>query len=329
MPRKVDWDSQLGRRLKLRDLQVFFAVADRGSMAKAAAQLGVTAPSVSEVIAGLEDALGVKLFDRSPQGVESTIYGKALLKRGLVAFDELKQGVRDIEFLADPTVGKLRLMCDESISAATLPPIIQRFSELYPGVIMDVEPFDVRSYADKLRDRTYDLVLTRRPQPDLKNDPHGELNIEILFNDTLVIAVGAQNPLALRRKIKLTELADAKWILTAPGTWNYEIVAAMFRSHGLEMPRVIVNTLSVYLRTTLLETGQFVTAFPGSILHLHAGRFRLKELRLDLTAQAWPVTLLTLRHRTMSPVVERFVNCARETAKAMHPKAMHPKPMHP
>ena len=54
MPRKVDWDSQLGRRLKLRDLHVFFAVADRGSMAKAAAQLGVTAPSVSEVIAGLE-----------------------------------------------------------------------------------------------------------------------------------------------------------------------------------------------------------------------------------------------------------------------------------
>ena len=113
MPRKVDWDSQLGRRLKLRDLHVFFTVAARGSMAKAAAQLGVTAPSVSEVIAGLEYALGVKLFDRTHQGVEPTLYGKAMLKRGLVAFDELKQGIRDIEFLADPTVGKLRLMCDQ------------------------------------------------------------------------------------------------------------------------------------------------------------------------------------------------------------------------
>jgi DNA-binding transcriptional LysR family regulator len=319
MPRKVDWDSQLGRRLKLRDLHVFFAVADRGSMAKAAAQLGVTAPSVSEVIAGLENALGVKLFDRSTQGVEATIYGKALLKRGLVAFDELKQGIRDIEFLADPTVGKLRLMCDESVSATTLPFIIQKFSERYPSVAMDVEAFDMHAYADKLRDRTYDLVLTRRPQPDRQNDRLGELNVEILFDDELTVAVGAKSSLARRRKVTIAELVDAQWILTPPGTWNYEIVAAMFRSRGLKMPQVVVNTISVHLRTNLLSTGEYITAFPRSVLQLHAERFGLKELRLDLPAQAWPVSLLTLKHRTMTPVVERFIGCARETAKSMHP----------
>ena len=318
MRKQADWEHQLGRRLKLRDLHVFFTVAARGSMAKAAAQLSITAPSVSEVIAGLEHAVGVKLFDRSPQGVEPTIYGKALLKHGLVAFDELKQGIRDIEFLADPTVGQLRLMCDESISAATLPMIIQRFSELYPGVVFDVEPFELRSYVDKLRDRTYDLVLTRRPQPDLQNDPLGELNIEILFDDELVVAVGAHHSLALRRKIKISELAEAQWILTAPGTWNYEIVAALFRTHGLKLPRVIVNTLSVYLRTNLLATGQFVTAFPRSVLHLHGERFKLKELRFNLPARVWPVALLTLKHRTVSPVVERFISCARETVKSAH-----------
>lgn len=318
MPRKVDWDSQLGRRLKLRDLQVFFTVAARGSMAKAAAQLGVTAPTVSEVIAGLEHALGVKLFDRSSLGVEPTIYGKALLKRGLVAFDELKQGIRDIEFLADPTAGQLRLMCDESISAATLPLIIQRFSDLYPGVVIDVEPFDLRLYADKLRDRAYDLVLTRRPQPDLQNDPLGELNNEILFDDELVVAVGVQSPLALRRKIKIAELADAHWILTAPGTWNYETVAAMFRSQGLKMPHVTVSTLSVHLRTNLLAAGRFVTAFPRSVLRQHGERFGLQQLRLDLPARAWPVALLTLKRRTLSPVVERFIGCARDTVKLAH-----------
>src|SRR5580704_6117465 len=132
MRRKIDWERQLGRRLKLRDLHVFFAVAERGSMAQAAAQLDVTAPTVSEVIADLEHALGVKLFDRSPQGVEPTIYATALLKRGKIAFDELKQGIRDIEFLADPTVGELRIMCDESIAAATLPLIIHRFTRDHP-----------------------------------------------------------------------------------------------------------------------------------------------------------------------------------------------------
>src|SRR6185369_119568 len=101
MPRIVQWESQIGRRLRLRDLFVFSTVVKSGSMAKAAAQLDVTTPSVSEIIADLEHALGVRLLDRSPQGVTATVFGAALLRRGEAAFDELRQGVRDIEFLAD------------------------------------------------------------------------------------------------------------------------------------------------------------------------------------------------------------------------------------
>src|SRR5690242_350391 len=96
-------ENRISRRLRFRDLQVFFAVVQCGSMAKAASELGVTQPAVSEVVAGLEHAFGVRLFDRTTRGVEPTIYGRALHKRGLAAFDELKQGIRDIEFLADPT----------------------------------------------------------------------------------------------------------------------------------------------------------------------------------------------------------------------------------
>jgi DNA-binding transcriptional LysR family regulator len=66
-----------------------------------------------------------------------TAYGEAFRRRGLAAFDELKQGVRDIEFLADPTRGELRMGCDESIAAATLPRIIQRFYEQFPGGVLD------------------------------------------------------------------------------------------------------------------------------------------------------------------------------------------------
>lgn len=99
MLKKIDWDRQIGRRLRLRDLHVFFAVAQSGSMAKAAAQLGVSTPTASEVIAALEHGLGVLLLDRISNGVEPTRYGHALLKRTLVVFDELKQGIKDIEYL--------------------------------------------------------------------------------------------------------------------------------------------------------------------------------------------------------------------------------------
>jgi DNA-binding transcriptional LysR family regulator len=108
--------------------------------------LGVSSPTVSEVIADLERALGARLLDRGAQGVEPTTYGRAILKRGLAAFDELKQGIRDIEFLSDPTVGELRLGCDESLAAAMLPLIIQRFSHRYPKAILDINDIDIGTY---------------------------------------------------------------------------------------------------------------------------------------------------------------------------------------
>ena len=100
-------DTRIGRRLRFRDLQVFFAVAECGGMARAAAQLGVTQPAVSDIIAGIESAFGCACSIAARRGLSPTIYGRALLKRGLAAIDELKQGIRDIEFLADPTVGEM------------------------------------------------------------------------------------------------------------------------------------------------------------------------------------------------------------------------------
>src|SRR6266436_6672766 len=103
MAKIIDWEDHIGRRLRLRDLRVFFAVVQCGRLSKAAAQLRVSHPAISQVIADLEHALGARLFDRSSRGVEPTIYARALLVRGRAAFDELKQGIRDIEFLTDTT----------------------------------------------------------------------------------------------------------------------------------------------------------------------------------------------------------------------------------
>src|SRR5215469_3959910 len=156
----VDWDGHIGRRLRLRDLHVFFAVVQHGSLAKAASHLGVSHPAVSQLIADLEQAVGVTLFDRGPRGVTPTSYGRALLARGRAAFDELKQGIRDIEFLSDPTAGELKIGCPEAI-AAILPPIIESFSRQYPGVVLDVQDEEFDRSATKLRDRSLDFVLQR------------------------------------------------------------------------------------------------------------------------------------------------------------------------
>src|SRR5262249_1013434 len=96
---------RIGRRMKLHDLHVLMAVVQAGSMSKAASLLNTTQSAISRSIADLEHTIGVSLLDRGPRGVETTQYGRALLKRGVIAFDELKQGISDIEFLSDPGCG--------------------------------------------------------------------------------------------------------------------------------------------------------------------------------------------------------------------------------
>ena len=317
MLKKVDWESQIGRRMRLRDLHVFSTVVQAGSMAKAAQQLGVSAPAVSEVIADLEHALGVRLLDRKHQGVEVTAYGAALVKRSLAAFDELRQSIRDIEFLSDPSVGELRIGCPESISAAILPPIIERFDRQYPQVVLDVDTVNTLSFAQKLRERSLDLVLARGGWPI--EDPHlvDDLNVETLFEDELVIAAGRQSRWARRRTVDIAELSDERWILTSGDRWNYQVIAEAFKQRGAAMPKISMKTLSVHLRANMAATGQFITAFPRSVLLLYADRFDLKALPVDLPARIWPIVVATLRNRTLSPVVERFMDCAREVSKSI------------
>ena len=184
MPRLMRWEQQIGRRLRLRDLFVFFTVVEYGSMAKAADKLGVSTPSISEVIASLEHALGVRLLDRTPKGIVTTPYGAALLARGRAAFDELRQGIRDIEFIADPSAGELRIGCPESIAAGFLVSVLEKFSRDHPRVKLHVVPVYTPTVEfPELHDRKIDLAFARLAKDPLDGRLSEELNAEVLFND--------------------------------------------------------------------------------------------------------------------------------------------------
>jgi DNA-binding transcriptional LysR family regulator len=314
MLRKIDWESQIGRRLRLRDLHVFFTVVQCGSMAKAAVQLGVSQPAISEVIADLEHSLGVRLLDRSPQGVEPTMYGNALLKRSVAAFDELKQSIRDIGILADPTSGELKIGCSEAIAATVLPRLMQRFLEKYPRVALHVDnvPFPAIKFPG-LRERKFDLILARLRIPPPVDHVMDDVNVECLFDDPLVVVAGMHNRWTQRRKTDLAELVNEPWIMQASSTWNYSLLAEAFRIRGLDVPKATVVTHSVHLIAHFLTNGPFITAIPGSWVHLNS----LKVLDVGLPARPWPVAIVTLKNRTLSPVVERFIECAREVTKSI------------
>src|SRR5215471_21606874 len=117
---------RIGRRMKLHDLHVLMSVVQAGSMGKAASLLNTTQSAISRSIADLEHAVGVRLLDRTRQGVEPTDYGLALLEGGAAVFDDLRQAVKNIEFLADPTAGEVRIGCTPLLAASFVSAVIDR-----------------------------------------------------------------------------------------------------------------------------------------------------------------------------------------------------------
>jgi DNA-binding transcriptional LysR family regulator len=107
-----------GVSMKLQDVHVLMTAAQARSMSKAAALLNTTQPAVSRSIAELERTIGVRLLERNPQGIEPTAYGRALLTGGVAAFDDLRQAVKSIAFLADPTAGEVRIGCTPILGAS-------------------------------------------------------------------------------------------------------------------------------------------------------------------------------------------------------------------
>ena len=309
----MKWDERIGRRLKLHDLHVFIAVAELGSMRKAAERLAVSQPSVSKAIADIEHVLALRLFERNAQGVEVTPYGRALFRRAMGAFDELRQGVKDIEVLTDPALGEVRVGCPEAIAAGLLPAVVDRFSRRYPRVVVSVKAADdLAPEYRPLRERAVDLVVGRGV--DKLDD---DLVAEVLYQDRVFVATGEKAPWARRRGVKLGDLIEYPWLLFPENSWIDARVNEAFRRCSVALPRSIVRAYSVHFCINMLATDRFLASLAGSVLRFNAPRFGLKILPIKLPAQPWPVAMVILKNRTLTPVVQEFMKDVRVVAKAM------------
>lgn len=317
MSKPLDWDSRIGRRVRLRDLHILFAVVQHGGMGKAGLHLGMSQSAVSQAIAALEHALQVPLLDRMSRGVELTMYGAALMRRGQAAFDELRSGVKDIESLNDPGVGEVRIACTESIAAGILPPAIEQFYLRYPRVQLHVSQTTTHLLGfTALHERRADVVLTLLPKP-FEADLSEQLRAEVLFQDRICLAVAKNNPLARRRKVTLADLADVALISPSSDTPGGAAIHEAFRASGLPMPTVTVTTFSVHLRNILSMRGHFIAVLPSSVMWFSPAGNSLKELSLDLPLPRWPALIVTLKNRTLGPAVEHFISCLRSITPGM------------
>jgi DNA-binding transcriptional LysR family regulator len=308
----TQWNDRVRRRLKLRDVDILLSVIQTGSMGKAAAALNMSQPAVSKAIAYLEQTLGVRLLDRSRQGVEPTPYGRALVKRGVAMFDELRQGVHDIASLTDPTVGEIRMGGSEHTISAIYSPVIHRLSNQHPRMSFHVSVGDLRTTLRELDARHIDFVVSRMYSP-----PSEEHSVEVLFEDPLVVVTGPNNAIARRRKIEVADLLDEPWTLQPHENSFGAFAIDAFRAAGVAPPTITVATASSNLRGEMLATGRYLSLVPRYWVLLPRRNPALKILPVDFPNTRLDVAIITLKNRSLSHAAELFIDSVRTLTKPL------------
>ena len=162
----------------------------------------------------------------------------------------------------------------------------------------------------QLQERSVDLMVTRIPNAFVDDN----LEVEILFDDPHFVVAGANSNWARRRNVALADLVDEPWIIPASLVVN-AILQEAFEAEKLKMPSERVITSFILMRNHLLATGRFLTVLPDSVLRYNARQWALRALPIKLRTKPRPIAIITLKNRTISPVVQLFIDHLRMVAK--------------
>jgi DNA-binding transcriptional LysR family regulator len=215
-------------------------------------------------------------------------------------------------------VGEVRIGTTPPLAASFVFTVIDRLSRRYPGIAFRVvaEGANQAAQRQNLNERSVDLLIFRK-EARIVDD---QASFEFLFKSPYVVAAGGNNPWIKRRKIALTELVDELWTLPAPDDAFGSFVTEAFRAGGLDYPRATVATSALEIRANLLRTGRYLSIIPEFWLQFPGRHPFIKKLAVDLPVTGAPIGIVTLKDRKPSPVVQFFIECAREVAKPLAEK---------
>jgi DNA-binding transcriptional LysR family regulator len=309
---------QVERRLKLRELHILLTVVRAGSMAKAATDLAISQPNVSKAIADLEHTFGVRLLDRTSRGVEPTTYGLAVIKRATAVFDELRQSVKEVEFLANPTSGELRLGCSD-FAAGIVGVTIERMSRRYPRITFEVVSAGAAELQRQLESRNIEFFVAMNQETLSEAD----FVAEILYDDPLIVVADAHHPLTRRPSIKLAELVHEPWAMPPANTSSGRHLREFFHTHRLGLPTTIVSTYSTMLRHHLVGTAGFITVLPRPMFEVMAKGLSIKALAVHLPTPRRTVVLVVLKKRTLRSRRSSLRLCVLLQSRKQKPARLH------
>lgn len=203
--------------MTLEQLRIFVAVAERQHVTRAAAALNLTQSATSAAIKALEDRYGMTLFDRVGRGIALTEAGRLFLDEARAVLARAAAAERVLIDLAGLKKGALALAASQTVGNYWLPPLMQSFRRLYPGIALSLAIGNTEQVAAWIHDSKADLGIVE----DLVEDQ--TLLIGPVAEDELVLVVGPDHPWAARPSVAPGELTATGWVLREPGSGTRSI----------------------------------------------------------------------------------------------------------
>jgi LysR family transcriptional activator of glutamate synthase operon len=299
--------------MELRQLRYFAAVARHEHFTRAAADLHVAQPAVSQQVARLEQELRVRLFDRTSRRVRLTDAGRTFLERVERILADVESATGEMHEYAGEVRGRVTLGTLQMLAELRLPKLLRRFHAHYPRIEVALREGSTDDLIAELRSRALDMALVHF----VENETPRGLASEPLFVDELALAVPPRHRLAARRTVRFEELRDEPFVAFKPGTALGRLVASVAAAHDFS-PKIAFESGDTLTVRALVAEGLGLTVLPREIAESPGPEVRVVAFaRPKLTRT---IALAHLASRRLGPVTRLLAGFLREQLRGPGPK---------
>lgn len=296
------------QRIRLRHLHTFVAVAQQGTLGRAAETLNLSQPALSKTLNELEQLTGTRLFERGRLGAQLTVPGEQFLTHAVKVLNALNTAGQALNRKEDASADVVRVGALPTAALGILPAAIGRFHQQQKSTSLQVATMNNTMLLAGLKSGEIDLGIGRMSDPELM----GGLNYELLFLESLKLVVRPGHPL-LQETITLSRVMEWPVVVSPKGTVPRQNAEALLQSQGCKMPAGCIETLSASLSRQLTVDYDYVWFVPSGAVKEDLRQATLVSLPVPTQSAGEPIGILTRVDIPLSTGAQMLIAAIRKS----------------
>ncbi|HBR4056180.1 TPA: LysR substrate-binding domain-containing protein [Klebsiella pneumoniae] len=299
------------QRIRLRHLHTFVAVAQQGTLGRAAETLNLSQPALSKTLNELEQLTGTRLFERGRLGAQLTLVGEQFLTHAVKVLDALNSAGQALNRKEGLNNDIVRIGALPTAALGILPTVIGQFHKQQKDITLQVATMNNTMLLAGLKSGEIDIGIGRMSDPELMSGLHYEL----LFLESLKLVVRPGHPL-LQETVTLSRVMEWPVVVSPKGTVPRQNAEALLQSQGCKMPAGCIETLSASLSRQLTVDFDYVWFVPSGAVKDDLRRGVLTALPIAIQGAGEPIGILTRVDATLTPGTQTLLSAIRKSMPA-------------